>query len=396
MINVIRKTFFCIFFAVFSLLSLSAVQYTPIQMMVAKNTPAWEDRPRSDYNSCKIKCGQIIYGVNAAIEDILDENTIKQTFFYESLVRLSTSFTKEYCINVESLKPLKTTILFPDSWLTKSADSDRKIWVIDYYVNTMLKQDRNLLLTAEKGWIRTENVEAVLPYKWYEHFDSNEGLLIFQGVISIGSILRKNYWIINNSKFNNGYRVTVTGDSDVYEADESNGTDLTKNLRLPRPSQRKQFDLIMIPDGDYMNVYLDSTDYKIATFAKMQKDFLSQFDTMLKTGSYDISQVIWPRHEDGSCDYDVSRKKSVSLSTGVTKSVSTNLRLRSTEDTSSTVTTTMQKGTTVKIIKTGSQDTIDGITSNWVQVEVQNSAKDKDGKAIKTGTTGWCFGGYLE
>ena len=56
----------------------------------------------------------------------------------------------------------------------------------------------------------------------------------------------------------------------------------------------------------------------------------------------------------------------------------------------------MQKGTAVKIIKSGSQDTIDGITSNWVQVEVQAGSKDRNGKPINAGTTGWCFGGYLE
>jgi hypothetical protein len=27
---------------------------------------------------------------------------------------------------------------------------------------------------------------------------------------------------------------------------------------------------------------------------------------------------------------------------------------------------------------------------------VYSGAKDRDGKTIKTGTTGWCFGGYLE
>jgi hypothetical protein len=60
------------------------------------------------------------------------------------------------------------------------------------------------------------------------------------------------------------------------------------------------------------------------------------------------------------------------------------------------VTRTLEKGTAVKIIKTGSQDTIDGITSNWVQVEVQAGAKDRNGKSITAGTSGWCFGGYLE
>ena len=73
-----------------------------------------------------------------------------------------------------------------------------------------------------------------------------------------------------------------------------------------------------------------------------------------------------------------------------------NLRLRSQEATSSSVITTMQKGTKVKILKLGKAETIDGISSNWVQVEVLSGAKDKDGKEIKSGTTGWCYGGYLE
>ncbi|MCR5284553.1 MAG: SH3 domain-containing protein, partial [Treponema sp.] len=73
-----------------------------------------------------------------------------------------------------------------------------------------------------------------------------------------------------------------------------------------------------------------------------------------------------------------------------------NLRLRSQEATSSSVITTMQKGTKVKILQLGKAETIDGINSNWVQVEILTGAKDKDGKEIKPGTTGWCYGGYLE
>ena len=73
-----------------------------------------------------------------------------------------------------------------------------------------------------------------------------------------------------------------------------------------------------------------------------------------------------------------------------------NLRLRSEEATSSNVLTTMQKGTKVKILKLGKAEIIDGINSNWVQIEVLSGAKDKDGNVIKAGTIGWCYGGYLE
>ena len=56
----------------------------------------------------------------------------------------------------------------------------------------------------------------------------------------------------------------------------------------------------------------------------------------------------------------------------------------------------MSAGTKVKILEVGKAETIDGISSNWVQVEVQSGAKDRDGNAIRAGTTGWCFGGYLK
>ena len=79
-----------------------------------------------------------------------------------------------------------------------------------------------------------------------------------------------------------------------------------------------------------------------------------------------------------------------------TMTVKENLKLRSGEATTTSVLAVMSAGTRVKILRLGKQATIDGITSNWVQVEVQAGAKDRDGKAIAAGTTGWCFGGYLK
>ena len=73
-----------------------------------------------------------------------------------------------------------------------------------------------------------------------------------------------------------------------------------------------------------------------------------------------------------------------------------NLKLRAAEATSSNVLTVMAQGTKVKILELGKAETIDGISSNWVKVEVQKGAKDKNGNAIKAGTAGWCYGGYLE
>ena len=68
-----------------------------------------------------------------------------------------------------------------------------------------------------------------------------------------------------------------------------------------------------------------------------------------------------------------------------------NIYLREKEDTSGEIITTIQTDTLVKVLSLGKEDTIDGIKSNWVQIEVQTGGWDSDGNPIKAGTTGWCL-----
>ena len=84
------------------------------------------------------------------------------------------------------------------------------------------------------------------------------------------------------------------------------------------------------------------------------------------------------------------------VSKNKTMLVNENLKLRSSEASSPQVLVVMQAGTKVKILELGKAETIDGISSNWVKIEVQAGAKDRDGKPIKAGTIGWCYGGYLK
>ena len=104
-----------------------------------------------------------------------------------------------------------------------------------------------------------------------------------------------------------------------------------------------------------------------------------------------IPQFLGPAHADGTCDYETA----VRLQSGKRYRASDNLRLRASGSTAGKPVVTIGKGTQVKVLAVGAEQTIDGITSNWVQVEVQAGAKDRDGKPIAVGTTGWCFGGYL-
>jgi len=78
------------------------------------------------------------------------------------------------------------------------------------------------------------------------------------------------------------------------------------------------------------------------------------------------------------------------------KVVIENLRLRTAKTDGRKIVTVLNAGTKVKIIDIGDSEVIDGIESNWVQVEVQKNATNKDGEPVKYGVVGWCFGGYLK
>ena len=115
----------------------------------------------------------------------------------------------------------------------------------------------------------------------------------------------------------------------------------------------------------------------------------------IRTNEFDMTKITLPRHGDGTCDYESGRgvpgKKIVD---GLYRAKD-NLRLRAKEDISGEIITTMQANTCVKILSLGKEETIDGITDNWVQVETQFGAKNLEGDFLY-GETGWCFGGYLK
>ena len=180
--------------------------------------------------------------------------------------------------------------------------------------------------------------------------------------------------------------------------DYSNGADAT----FESLNSKQNHYIILEYDGDYVNIYLDSETNRIDTYVISSDLIKLKLKQLAENNSTTINDITWPRYADGTCDYeDVSSVKTVSssstnVSPNKTMLVSENLKLRSGEATTTQVLTVMQAGTKVKILELGKAENIDGINSNWVKVEVLSGAKDRDGKTIRTGTVGWCYGGYLE
>lgn len=55
-------------------------------------------------------------------------------------------------------------------------------------------------------------------------------------------------------------------------------------------------------DGDYLNLYIDNQLFM--TYVNLDKRTEQEIRNFLKEENYNIKNVTWPRHADGTCDYD--------------------------------------------------------------------------------------------
>ncbi len=99
-----------------------------------------------------------------------------------------------------------------------------------------------------------------------------------------------------------------------------NNSDSTEGLLLSKIRPNRQYDLYLKCDGDYLLVYLDeiktSPDATLVFVSKEQDNIIVDLKREIFSNEKisDFSKVNWPRHADGSCDYeDMATEASNSL-----------------------------------------------------------------------------------
>ncbi len=366
-----RKT--CVF--IFLIINISIVfgqtEYEPVPLIVGFDTQIWKSGLRDIRTISK---GEPVYPYYGP-------------YIYDSING------KDYAVNIRyndahyyilaNVLALASGDSLPESWLTP-IDAPKK-WIISYYLDALRTGSRETFFKYERPWMEywfelIANDEHSTPFTWMRWFEEKaihlESLVFNTAGLTMGGFEVCPFFVHTITPFENGYRITVSADD--------NFIDIPAEIRLPFPrySERKVFDLIFIPDGDYMDVYLDSPANKLASFAKVDSVFITEIENLFRSNTYDTSKITsWPRRANGTMDYpppvDMSNYQTTHHTTD-------NLRLRDEANTSSLMVTTLSSGSAVQVLETGEIQTIDGITAPWVKV------------LSESGYTGWCFSGYLE
>ena len=277
----------------------SQTNYIQPQLIIGVDSNVWAESVifRNSSNVTKIiSNGERVYGgygtmkvhVNNEYDYVTDITHNNQRFFIQS----------------NNLRPA-SGIFLPENWIT-TINVEKK-WVISYYLDALISQDRSIFLKYEKQWIdfRAEwlkKYEGESSSDWYDVIPIEYESLVFNhaGVI-MGGFDRSEFFILDIESINNGYRITMTGDRRFANYEES---DYETRLPFPRYSERQSFEMIFIPDGDYMDVYLDSLDNIFASFVKVDNNVLIELEKLVKTNTVNLSSIThWPRRADGSMDY---------------------------------------------------------------------------------------------
>jgi len=264
-------------------------------------------------------------------------------------------------------------------------------WISAYTYDILKENSLSALNKYEPYWENRFKAYGLRPWdgdKWQDIISPTE-LIITDNLIRIDTFdeMERDFLIFDEKKTER-YEIRIYLDNNekippYYE----------KNNFLFKLNKVKVQNVSFTLEGDYLKLYSDSEKQPLMTFARAYnyQDIMTKIRAIANGVTIALSRVTWPRHADGTCDYETA----VRLQSGKRYRASDNLRLRSSGSTVGKPVVTIGKGTQVKVLVVGAEQTIDNLISNWVQVEVQTGAKDRDGKPIAAGTTGWCFGGYL-
>ena len=352
----------------------------------------------------KIKKNEIITfdKIELATFDIDGEKNYLNTG-YSNYIYITTPEGKQGYISLLNLKNINNFSI--------KKELKENVWTAKYELDVLHSKNKDMVEKFNPIYAHYDEWRKYTDWqedKWYDVYTS-PFLLLSDSIIYLSD---RQYF----NGFVSGYidRIDNEKKEIVWICLESKDNDYSleqvKSFFAPYFKKGETYIFTYSLDGDYLTIFLNGK--RFYDFVKVDAKTGGEISNLIfpiNSQIFNEKNITWPRHADGTCDYDESKKahtatkpaaisstQTTNVAPNKTMTVKENLKLRSGEAATTSVLAVMSTGTKVKILALGKQAGIDGITSNWVQVEVQAGVKDRDGKPIAAGTTGWCFGGYLE
>ena len=310
-------------------------------------------------------------------------------------------YKKNKFITPKNIK-IANSDIFPNYMLYDvTVTDDNPRWIPIWYFDALQKRNRNIILDAEPK--RTEWDADIAPSVWYMDIPQVASIVLTNlGFMFYTPLYVKNTGFLFGEvkeKSKNTYEVIAY--PAIQDTDERISWEPNKE-NFPHLQDGKPVRFLFEVNGKTMKIYNADNNKICFDLIQMDARWAKLYEKFVQTNKIPVGLSLPEEYLHKTCSsinkqsIDAPESSLSIVTVNKRYRASDNLRLRSSGSTAGKPVVTIGKGTQVKVLAIGAEETIDGITSNWVQVEVQADAKDRDGKAIAAETTGWCFGGYLE
>jgi len=173
-----------------------------------------------------------------------------------------------------------------------------EMWVASYYCDVLAERDREKLLEIHPALNDYNFVAAGIWYNWYDYAGvdiQNGRAMFYNSAIKLGD--ETHFAVKNINKTTYGYIV------DCIESigDKRYGTtSFTNSVFWDKYIPGDTMTLYIHLDGEYMDIYVDGNEILLGTFVKVKREFIRQYQSLIKTNTCDLTNVQWPRRADGS------------------------------------------------------------------------------------------------
>jgi len=216
---------------------------------------------------------------------------------------------REYWTEPEKLVPLYTHDTFSPHIAINHSRENEELWVPSYYADVLSSRTRDTLIGFESSWLPWEVVDdfsGKVLENWHTRYKINyNGEVMFSNAAIRLTLANTCLMVKDIQKTDYGYQVVC------IRSEQNIGRDAGSHFNWSYVKDNEYFSLLMVEDGDYLDLYVDNFSQKFGSLIKVRQEFARQFESLIKTNTCDLAKVQWPRRADGSTDYSTPPVTSV-------------------------------------------------------------------------------------
>lgn len=193
---------------------------------------------------------------------------------------------------------------------------NEKRWIREYYNEVIQKRDRDVLLEyvpliKEEPYYIDYSPDGETKLYWYDDFPrrfdkvscATEPSIGGLGYINVIRIWGKLEYLKVNKLNPNLYEVWI---KDIGISQYSYERELKYGHNLEFALSETEYPLYFKFDGEYLFIYLKDQKTLLSTYCAYDESEYQALVEAIAANVFDVSKFTFPRHADGSCDYDTN------------------------------------------------------------------------------------------